>query len=289
MNHSKPILPFGPADQPFGRPGRTPFDGFGDHIGGPFDPFAPLPAAPNLPAQVQAVLEQPVEHFLLQRNRSSTNPALTHAALLLDESSSMHPHRGAALEGYNAQVGLVCEGAREAGNTRVTLTVFNSYARRVLAASDVEKLTALESDKYRPSGGTALYDALGETIAFLLSQPGSDDPNTAFLVAAFTDGEENSSRTFSGQTLKDLITRLEATGRWTFTLMGPQGGADEMAKVLNIPIGNVASFNGASTASVNEAFGRMAQASATYMNLRANGVTASASLYASEDDQAGSL
>lgn len=242
---------------------------------------APQPFTP--PAAVQRVLERSVEECTAQRNRTAVGEQVTHAGLILDESSSMSYHRAAALQGFNAQVKVVQDGAKQAGRTFVSLNVFATTPRQVLAVVPVDRLEPLAEHQYVPRGNTALYDALGDTIAMLLSQPEADNPNTAFLVAAFTDGGENCSTRYTGKLLKDLITRLEATGRWTFTLMGPQGGAQEMAGMLNIAVGNVAAFDPSKSESVVGAFQAMASASESYMSLRAGGAMASNALYANAD------
>jgi hypothetical protein len=243
----------------------------------------PFPVNP-LPAVIQAVLAKPVEDFVRERGVRGYGNPLTHAGLILDESGSMGIHQRAALEGFNGQVNVIKNGAKGAGKTLVSLNIFASVPRQVLSAVDVEILRPLGEQEYRPNGGTALLDALGATIALLLSQPGANDPNTAFLVSAFTDGEENASRQYTGQVLKDVITRLEATGRWTFTLMGPQGGAQELASLLNLNMGNVAAFDPTRQESVAQAFSTMQMASNGYMNMRSSGETASACFYSSVAD-----
>lgn len=263
----------------------------------PFGPAAPLPyfvgnslfppkvlgvhmPGENLPAHIKAILAKEPADFKPSLTASTTGLSITHAALILDSSGSMTPHRETVVAGYNSQITVIAEGAELVGTTLVTVNVFNSLPNRILSAAPVEKLTPMAIADYVTAGGTALYDALGETIAFLLEQPGAEEPNTAFLVAAFTDGDELSSRTYNSSILKELICRLEATGRWTFTLMGPTGGATEMASMLNIPTGNVATFNPHAAASVNSAFDSMLCASRSYMTARSEGATASACLYA---------
>jgi uncharacterized protein YegL len=252
---------------------------------GPFNaPVRPFGAAPALsqgrpqPSEaVRRLLEQPLDAF---RKPGDACEPTTYAALVLDKSGSMLRHRLAALEGYNAQVDVIREGAKEAGKTLVSLTQFASRPQPVLVARPVSELRPLDASQYNPEGGTALYDAIGLTIEQLLEQPGIDAPTTAVLVAVFTDGEENSSVRYDGDTLKQLIARLEATGRWTFTLMGPQGSSLELASVLNISRGNVAMFDPGNQESTRAAFSTMAGAATNYMAMRGKGLTASASLYA---------
>jgi len=234
------------------------------------------PAARQISESVRQLLAKPVDEFRLQA--PVTEPQ-TFASLVLDESGSMNTHRRSALEGFNAQVDVIREGAKDAGKTLVSLTQFSNVARPTLVARPVQELRPLDESQYKPAGGTALYDAIGQTIEQLLEQPGINAATTAVLVAVFTDGEENSSTRYDADTLKQLIARLEATGRWTFTLMGPKGSL-ELASILNISKGNVAVFDPSNQESTRAAFSTMAGAATSYMAMRSKGVTASASLYA---------
>lgn len=262
----------------------------------PFFPSAQLPRIPvfgpqayQLPSvrplsdKVQALLKLPLSHFAAKSQGLAGEP-LTYAAMVLDESTSMLKHRATALEGFNAQVSVITEGAKQAGKTRVSLTLFNTVSRPLMVARPVEELRPLTAEEYSPSGSTALYDAIGETLESLLEQPFIESSTTAVLVAIFTDGEENMSSRYDGKTLKELVSRLEATGRWTFTLMGPHGSSLELASVLNLQAGNVAMFNPNDAGSTRTAFAEMTKAAGSYMSLRSMGVTASASLYSPADD-----
>lgn len=266
-------------NNPFNRPA----------LGGtPFQPVA-LPRVRStpvqqsgLPAAVRRLLEMPLESFRPPASTAGVAP-VTHAALVLDESGSMGSHRFTALQGVNAQLSVIREGARDVGRTLVSLNQFSSSSRPVLVACPVDDLRFLDSSQYNPSGGTALFDALGQTIELLLEQPDIESPNTAVLVAVFTDGEENMSTRYDGATLKALVSRLERTGRWTFTLMGPQGSSLELASVLNLSRGNVAMFDPGSVQSAGAAFATMTGAASNYMTMRSAGLTACASLYADTD------
>lgn len=253
----------------------------------PYWPSQPAPAkrlspifeSVSLPPAIAKLLATPIAEFQKQRALPATGEQVTHAALLLDESGSMDKHKAAVLEGFNAQVKVVKKGAKSAGSTFVSLDLFAGTSRPVLSNTSARSLKPLKPEQYCPNGGTGLFDAIGLAVARLLDLPYADDPNASFLVAAFTDGEENSSRVFTGTVLKEVLARLEATGRWTFTLMGPTGGAEEIAGVLNLHAGNVASFNPAQAASVQQAFTNMAQASETYLHSRSVGLRGSTTLY----------
>jgi len=239
----------------------------------------------SLPPLVRALLERSVESFK-PREPIAFDPkdALTHVAFVLDSSSSMNHGKGATVEGFNAQLQVVREGAKLAGKTTFTDVHFDSYVKvrgvtKELGEHTEGQLLELTDQTYLPCGSTALYDALGETIAQLLSTPAIEAPSTAVLVTLFTDGEENASRVYDAATLKALVERLEATQRWTFALVGPRQGVTGLADLLSVRRKNIAGFDVSSVADKRAAFGKAAGANAAYMSLRAMGQSASASLY----------
>jgi len=238
----------------------------------------------HLPANIKALLELPVEHFRKQALNKSTSAApLTNVAFILDESSSMSHGKEATVEGFNEQVKVVKDGAEQAGNTTFTDVRFSSEVRLVSLAGNIHSLKPLRYEDYKTDGCTALYDAIGATISALLNTPGIDDANTATLVTAFTDGEENKSRIFNSATLKAIIERLEATGRWTFALVGPLKAVTGLAGALSVNVANIAGFDVSSIADKRNAFSKVSSATASYMAMRSSGITQSYSLYNDQD------
>jgi hypothetical protein len=58
-----------------------------------------------------------------------------------------------------------------------------------------------------------------------------------------TDGEENASREFTPQQIRDLIRSREATGTWTFVYLAANQDAWAVGGQLGIDPGNTASFH----------------------------------------------
>lgn len=247
--------------------------------------MGPAPANLSLPPVVRALLERSVDSFKPAKPVTfDAKDALTHVAFVLDSSSSMNLGKSATVEGFNAQLQVVRDGAKLAGKTTFTDVQFDTDVKvrcvaRELGAHGEEQLLEMTDQTYQPDGSTALYDALGETIAQLLSTPHIDAPSTAVLVTLFTDGDENSSRVYDAATLKALVERLEATQRWTFALVGPRQGVTGLADLLSVSRKNIAGFDVNSVADKRAAFDKAVGASAQYMSLRAMGASASAALY----------
>jgi hypothetical protein len=238
-----------------------------------------------LPANIQALLSKPVEYFKEHGDNGDTSqPALTNVAFALDGSTSMRQGKEATVEGYNAQVAVVREGAKSAGKTTYTDIRFNTRVELRSVAGSLELMQPLTMESYSTVGGTALYDAIGATISALLNTEGIDNPNTATLVTVVTDGEELDSQVYDSETLRALIERLEATGRWTFALVGPLQSVTGLASILSVKRENIAGFDVNSDVDKRKAFTKVAAASASYMSLRSTGATHSvAGLYNDED------
>ena len=83
---------------------------------------------------------------------------------------------------------------------------------------------------YRPGGCTPLYDAMGKTLNELESLVLEDDRVFATVI---TDGYENSSREYSGRTVKELVSRLREKG-WILAYIGANQDAVEVARDLHI-------------------------------------------------------
>ena len=247
----------------------------------PAQPYVGKAPSRALPAVVQALLDKPVSFFeeMATRIATPTDEPLTNVAFILDDSSSMEKGLSATIEGFNNQVNVVRKGARDAGRTTFTETHFSSTVRIRRVAAALETLQPLTDESYVPHGWTALYDALGDTIAALLDTEGIDAPLTATLVTLFTDGGENYSTTYSGSVLGELIKRLEATKRWTFALVGPEGGVRALGDLLAVKKGNITGYNPDSVEDRKRAFGLVASASASYMTMRSTGMTQAVGLY----------
>src|SRR5690242_9883315 len=107
-------------------------------------------------------------------------------AAVLDESGSMYGRRNQVISGYNEYI----DSLRRQKNVeyRVSLTKFNTVSTIVYANRPLSEVPPLNASGFIPNGGTALVDAVGDTISSLVVRP-----NEAALILVMTDGEENSS------------------------------------------------------------------------------------------------
>lgn len=239
---------------------------------------------PFIPPAVHDLLSKPISYY--QENQSEVaqgKAPLTNVALILDCSGSMANGKEVTIEGFNAQVDVIRSGAKEAGATKYTDVQFSSKVNIRSIAGDLDNLVPLTDESYQPGGNTALLDAIGATVAALLQTPDIHSPDTATLVTTFTDGEENASRIYDAKTIKALVQRLEATGRWTFALLGPQTTVAGLADSLAVRAHNVAGYDENSISDKRLAFSKMAMANEQVMYSRKDGKKQFANLYGTDE------
>ena len=178
----------------------------------------------------------------------TTNPPLhepsVHVHFLLDRSGSMSAMAPDVIGGFNA---FLANQQAQPGRSRMTLVQFDSSEPfEVLTdALALGRVRPLSERTFQPRGGTPLWDAVGELItrASVRQQQrrvlGKKAEET--VVAVYTDGEENQSVRFDGETIRRLIEAKKEEG-WTFVFLG--AGLDAYAEGgrIGVGVGSTQSF-----------------------------------------------
>lgn len=212
---------------------------------------------------------------------------VNHFALVVDRSVSMGHLTGQVIEGYNRQVEAIRAGATQHGQfSTVTQTLFGSTVQILNPGAPVAALQPFTVRDYIPNdGSTALLDGIGDTIERMKLFADAQNPNTSFVLVVITDGEENSSRRFTAPRLKQLIADVQATGRWTVSLLVPRGARARTAMLTGIPEGNIAEWE-TTKKGAEVAFDTAARAVSTFGVTRSLGQTASQNFYLNVNDTA---
>jgi hypothetical protein len=149
-----------------------------------------------------------------------TKTNYTHVSLVVDRSGSMADLKNDAQGGINT---LIAEQFAEDGQLTVTLSDFDEVF------NDVIRMGAKPFQyELSPRGSTALLDAVGKEITRtgedLGALPESERPEKVLFVVV-TDGEENASREFNLQAIRQAIKVQREQYNWEFQFIG----ADEAA------------------------------------------------------------
>lgn len=145
--------------------------------------------------------------------------------IVLDESGSMYSRTGQTIEGYNKYLGDLKKDNADK-TVLFSLTKFNTHFSLVHTAEPLSDISELSNDNYRPSGMTALYDAVAKTV---LDMEKRVEPGIAVLVVIMTDGHENSSSEYRGEDglkqVRELLTRKTKEDNWSFVFLGADADA----------------------------------------------------------------
>lgn len=233
----------------------------------------------------------------------------TYVAIILDKSGSMDTIKTEAINHFNEQLQVLKEESNapdkvakkmlqneesNAVETHVTFVMFNNKVETLIENDDVNNISEIDDSTYKPGGTTALYDAIGETIEKFQSYSDINDPNVSVLFTIITDGQENASEKFNGDSgrkkVKSQIDELQETGKWTFTFMGANQDVMETAvEGLGIRAGNTMSFD-YSAEGMTLASDTHSMSTRAYFSARRQGDLSVASFYTEdgEDEDASS-
>lgn len=145
-------------------------------------------------------------------------PPITYVLMVVDSSGSMESLAEDVIGGFNTYLGEL--QADQAHRYRVSVTLFDTRLVHYAVAEKPKKVHRFTADRYKPSGGTALLDAIGSCItAFEEQVPELGDGERVLLVVQ-TDGGENSSTRYVRTDIRGMIADREKTGRWTCVYLG---------------------------------------------------------------------
>merc|ERR1711981_237125 len=147
--------------------------------------------------------------------------------MLVDETGSMSCNKPVTIKSYNEWLdGNRTKEEDEDHFPRFTLVKFNTDSRLEEHPS-VETAPELTNSNYCPSGMTALYDAIGETLHTY-----KDEKDNIMVI--ITDGHENSSWKFNQKKIQDLIKSYTDEKGWIFHYLGANQDAWAVGQSIGI-------------------------------------------------------
>ena len=156
--------------------------------------------------------------------------------IILDRSGSMECIRQAAVEGFNETLAGIKKAQEKFAETQdhfVSLVTFCSCeTKHVFDKTPAAEAFPLKMEDFQPCCTTPLYDAMGITLTAMHKHV-KEIEDSVVVVTIITDGMENASCEYNGKTIKELVERLRGEG-WTFTYMGANQDAVEVAMKLSI-------------------------------------------------------
>lgn len=203
---------------------------------------------------------------------------INHIALVVDASGSMSPLAKKTVEVFDKEIAYLKSRSIELNQeTRVSVYLFQSTVECLVFDMDVMRMSSLRQ-YYNVNGATALIDGTMKAIHDMERLPTMYGDH-AFLVYVLTDGEENASRSFRPDHLKQTIGRLPEN--WTIAVMVPDQRGTHEAKKFGFSAGNIGIWD-TSERGV-ESVGQNFRASMdTFMANRAKGVRGTRSFFSTD-------
>ena len=137
-----------------------------------------------------------------------TNPIKI--VFVLDQSGSMMSLRNSTLESFD---GFIKAQKELEGDATISLYKFSNIVSPSVTY-DVKNVKSLSEIGYMPSGGTALFDAIGKAISLEVTAGSSG------ILVILTDGEENASVFYNKAQISKMVSDIQELNGWEVIFMG---------------------------------------------------------------------
>ena len=193
--------------------------------------------------------------------------------LIVDKSGSMSDSIENTINGFNEQVNRIHKMEKEFTEQEITigLSTFNQENYNHFFQCPPSAVRKLTTESYRPDGLTALLDSIGLVSTQIEKdiKEQSEKIDTTVVIVILTDGHENSSRLFKLEDIRKMISRLEETGKWTFSFIGATLDAVSVAESMNIKSQNSFAFDKKDMK--KEVWSKLSDSMENYLSKKRNG------------------
>lgn len=199
-----------------------------------------------------------------------TRENFTSINVIIDQSGSMAGLATDTIGGYNQ---FLSEQKLVPGDAIFSLCLFSSRPNLVHDSLPISGIPNLNEKTYRPSGGTALLDAMGSTIdevgrKLAAMQEHERPSKVIFLI--MTDGQENGSRDYNAEQVRSMVAHQRDVYNWEFVFMG--ANIDAVAAGTNLGVSMSNSMNYAATSiGTKSLYSNVSRSLGNYRTIAGNG------------------
>lgn len=214
----------------------------------------------------------------------------THIICVLDRSGSMASIINDSIGGFNS---FLREQKQLPDEATITVALFDDQYELLYDSVDIKKAEELTSAVWIPRGMTALYDAIGKTInteVGKINKMSVENRPTKVLVIIVTDGEENTSREYKLEQIKNLIKQREEM-KWNFIYLAANQDAFSVGSSFGVSAGNTFTYT-ADSHGVSNMSKKMSKSAVSYRSMSsmsADFLDASKNLVENDDIASGSI
>lgn len=153
---------------------------------------------------------------------------------VLDQSGSMYSCLDDTLGGFNL---FIDNQKKDNVDGKMSLYLFSNEVNTAYENKNMIDVPNLDRYNYIPSGGTALLDAIGNTIKIA-----EKDNNNKTIVVILTDGFENMSHKYTKFHINDIIN-MKKKEDWKFVFLAANQDAIQTGNDLGIDKRSAMTFN----------------------------------------------
>ena len=187
-------------------------------------------------------------------NSDEERRAPTLVSFILDESTSMESCRQQTINGFNEYKQTLTQDTEEYGEVLLSITKFGTRPpshqepdiRRLATVQAADEVDDLSFETFRPNGNTPLFDCIANVIneTQRAYDEMEDKPRVIFVV--LTDGQENMSREYNAEQIREMISGKEGDG-WVFAFLGADQDAWANSRGLGFSRGSTMSYDSCNT------------------------------------------
>lgn len=170
---------------------------------------------------------------------------------IIDRSGSMRGKEELTINGINTTIDEL-KTSDNANKINMSIKFFNDTEELKIRSVNILSIGQLNPNDLKPSGTTALLDAIGNTISYFIEKKIRDEnayENCLIYVA--TDGLENSSKSFNSDRLKKIIKNGENNYNIKIMYLGANQDAILEASKIGIAADRSINYNESRQASEN--------------------------------------
>ena len=168
---------------------------------------------------------------------------LTEIIFILDKSGSMSGLEKDTIGGFNS---LIEKQKKEQGEALISTVLFSDSSQVIHNRININDIPLLTSNEYYVSGCTALLDALGNSINYIIKKHKEiniDEVPEKTLFVITTDGYENASKEYTYSKIKSMIKDVKEKYNWEFIFLGANIDAVREASKFGIDEENAVNYN----------------------------------------------
>ena len=193
--------------------------------------------------QKQVLVKEATDTETSEAQKKNEKVTSMDLVLILDKSGSMYGLEKDTIGGFNSML----DKQREKDlPVKVTAVMFNQEISTIYDRTELSDVKNITEKEYTPQGTTSLLDAVGNTLSKMKSLEDIEAKGNKVLVVITTDGMENSSKEWTYDKVKKLISELQEKN-FEFVFLGANIDAAKTAGSMGIKQSNAIKYKNTSS------------------------------------------